>query len=134
MQLEQLKGLHEAKGTDDDGWRVLGLRKGEVTSPPTRLMKMIAVDLVFGPLAIAAIRALPIRLKSVEEACTLPGVGVKTAMKVRVLVLLFLVALLTAMFQIKEIMETGGLRRIGFENTEDIEIMRIFQGVYGVGA
>ena len=95
---------------------------------------MIQVDLVFGPLAIAAIRALPKRLKSVEEASSLPGVGAKTAMKARVLVLVFFVAVLTAMFQIKEIVETGGLRRIAFENTEDIEVMKIFQGVYGVGA
>lgn len=31
-------------------------------------------------------------------------------------------------------METGGLRRIAHETTEDIEAMKIFQGIYGVGA
>ena len=32
-----------------------------------------------------------------------------------------------------EIIETGGLRRIGFERTEDIEIVKVFMGIYGVG-
>lgn len=30
-------------------------------------------------------------------------------------------------------METGELRRILFEKTEDVEVMKVFQGVYGVG-
>jgi hypothetical protein len=32
-----------------------------------------------------------------------------------------------------EIIETGELRRIGYENTEDVQIRAIFQGIYGVG-
>lgn len=32
-----------------------------------------------------------------------------------------------------EIIETGGLRRIGYERTEDIEATKLFQGIYGVG-
>jgi hypothetical protein len=32
-----------------------------------------------------------------------------------------------------EILETGALRRIGYERTEDVEVTRLFQGIYGVG-
>ena len=32
-----------------------------------------------------------------------------------------------------EILETGALRRIGYERTEDVEVTRLFQGVYGAG-
>jgi DNA polymerase lambda len=32
-----------------------------------------------------------------------------------------------------EILETGGLRRIAFENTEDVEAAKVFTGIYGVG-
>ena len=32
-----------------------------------------------------------------------------------------------------EIIETGELRRIAFENTEDVEAAKIFTGIYGVG-
>lgn len=32
-----------------------------------------------------------------------------------------------------EIIETGGLRRIGYERTDDVKTTKIFQGVYGVG-
>lgn len=32
-----------------------------------------------------------------------------------------------------EILETGALRRIGYERTEDIKATRLFQGIYGVG-
>ncbi|TFY80387.1 hypothetical protein EWM64_g3625 [Hericium alpestre] len=39
---------------------------------------------------------------------------------------------LTHLDQIKEILETGELRRIEFEKTEDIEIINLFQGIYGV--
>lgn len=35
--------------------------------------------------------------------------------------------------QIMEILETGDLKRIELENTEDVEIINLFQGVYGVG-
>jgi DNA polymerase lambda len=37
------------------------------------------------------------------------------------------------MFQIMEIIQTGGLRRIAFENTGDVEATKIFTGIYGVG-
>jgi DNA polymerase lambda len=32
-----------------------------------------------------------------------------------------------------EIIHTGGLRRIAFENTEDVDTAKIFTGIYGVG-
>jgi DNA polymerase lambda len=32
-----------------------------------------------------------------------------------------------------EILKTGELRRIKYENTEDVEATKIFQGIYGVG-
>lgn len=32
-----------------------------------------------------------------------------------------------------EIIETGGLRRIEYEKTDDVEVTRLFQGVYGAG-
>ena len=35
--------------------------------------------------------------------------------------------------KIMEIIETGQLRRIEYEKTDDIEVMRLFQGVYGAG-
>lgn len=33
-----------------------------------------------------------------------------------------------------EILQTGELRRIGYERTEDVEATKVFQGIYGVGA
>lgn len=32
-----------------------------------------------------------------------------------------------------EIIQTGGLRRIAYENTEDVEAVKAFTGIYGVG-
>lgn len=32
-----------------------------------------------------------------------------------------------------EILETGELQRIEYENTEDVETINLFQGIYGVG-
>jgi DNA polymerase lambda len=32
-----------------------------------------------------------------------------------------------------EIIETGDLRRIGYEKTDDVEAINLFQGIYGVG-
>ncbi|KAI1791356.1 hypothetical protein LXA43DRAFT_1140537 [Ganoderma leucocontextum] len=92
-KLEELKELHDAKPTEDDRWRVHGLRK-----------------------AISALRRYPTRIKSTEEARQLRGVGEKTARK------------------IMEIIQTGGLMRIQYETTEDIKAIRVFTGIYGVGA
>lgn len=32
-----------------------------------------------------------------------------------------------------EIIQTGGLRRIAYETTDDVEAAKIFTGIYGVG-
>ncbi|KAJ2919657.1 hypothetical protein MD484_g855, partial [Candolleomyces efflorescens] len=65
--------------------------------------------------AIRALKHHPSRIKTYEEARSIRGVGDKTAKK------------------IGEILETGDLRRIGYEKTEDVQVARIFQGIYGVG-
>lgn len=32
-----------------------------------------------------------------------------------------------------EVINTGNLKRIGHENTEDVKVIKLFQGVFGVG-
>ncbi|KAF9497326.1 hypothetical protein BDN71DRAFT_1444788 [Pleurotus eryngii] len=64
---------------------------------------------------LRALRNHPTRIKSFKEARSIRGVGEKTAQK------------------IMEILETGGLKRIGYERTDDVEVCCLFQGVYGVG-
>jgi len=65
--------------------------------------------------AIREIRNYPKRITSFEEARQIKDVGDKTAKK------------------IMEIIETGALRRIRYEKTADVEVVRLFQGIYGVG-
>ncbi|KZT19878.1 hypothetical protein NEOLEDRAFT_1141515 [Neolentinus lepideus HHB14362 ss-1] len=65
--------------------------------------------------AIAAIRRYSKRITSRDEAFKISGVGSKTADK------------------IEEILETGDLRRIQYENTPDVKATAIFRGIYGVG-
>ncbi|KAG1807102.1 uncharacterized protein BJ212DRAFT_765242 [Suillus subaureus] len=64
---------------------------------------------------IRALRNYPKKIKSFNEALSINGVGEKTARK------------------IMEIIETGDLRRIGYEKTDDVEAINLFQGIYGVG-
>ncbi|KAJ2931934.1 hypothetical protein H1R20_g5152, partial [Candolleomyces eurysporus] len=64
---------------------------------------------------IRALKHHPTRIKTYEEARSIRAVGDKTAKK------------------IAEILETGDLRRIGYERTEDVQVAQIFQGIYGVG-
>ncbi|KAK0188998.1 DNA polymerase lambda [Armillaria mellea] len=64
---------------------------------------------------ISAIRVYPKRIKRTSEVLSLPGIGRKSAEK------------------IWEILQTGGLRRIKYETTEEVIVSRIFQGIYGVG-
>ncbi|TBU54960.1 hypothetical protein BD310DRAFT_826872 [Dichomitus squalens] len=92
-KLEELKALHDVKPGEDDRWRVYGLNK-----------------------AIAALRRCPTRIRTLEEAMKLNGVGEKTARK------------------IIEIIQTGDLMRIQYETTEDIKAVKEFTGIYGVGA
>ncbi|KAA1474125.1 Nucleotidyltransferase [Dentipellis sp. KUC8613] len=91
-KLEELMELHRAKPTEEDKWRVYSYSK-----------------------SIRKIRTYPHRITSYEEARNIPGVGDKTALK------------------IKEILETGELRRIDIEYTEDLDVVHLFQGIYGVG-
>ncbi|KAG6374231.1 hypothetical protein JVT61DRAFT_4890 [Boletus reticuloceps] len=64
---------------------------------------------------IPALRNYPKPIRSFSEARSIRGVGEKTALK------------------IMEIINTGDLERIKYENTEDVAATRIFQGIYGVG-
>lgn len=64
---------------------------------------------------IRALRSHPQRIATTEDALAIPGVGQKTAQK------------------IMEIIETGHLRRIDSENTEEAKVVKLFTGVYGVG-
>ncbi|KAJ7735899.1 hypothetical protein B0H16DRAFT_124593 [Mycena metata] len=65
--------------------------------------------------ALRPIRKHPKPIRSYSEARKIKGVAHKTALK------------------IMEIVETGDLRRIGYENTADVQIRKLFQGIYGVG-
>ncbi|PPQ72029.1 hypothetical protein CVT26_006719 [Gymnopilus dilepis] len=91
-KLTELMELHKSKPGDEDHWRAFSYSK-----------------------AIRALRSYPYRIKNVEEARAIKGVGEKTARK------------------IEEIIQTGDLRRIAYEKTEDVEVSRLFQGIYGVG-
>ncbi|KAI5984689.1 hypothetical protein EDD15DRAFT_2511856 [Pisolithus albus] len=64
---------------------------------------------------IRALRNYPQRITSFSEARSIRGVGEKTALK------------------IMEIINTGDLRRIEHERTDDVEVTKLFQGIYGVG-
>ncbi|KAJ3971993.1 hypothetical protein EV361DRAFT_908160 [Lentinula raphanica] len=91
-KLEELQELHRVKPTEDDRWRVFSYSK-----------------------SIRALRAHPKRIKSLEDAQKIKGVGAKTAQK------------------IMEIIETGDLQRITYERTEDVQVVSVFTKIYGVG-
>ncbi|KAJ7574847.1 DNA polymerase lambda [Mycena floridula] len=92
-KLRELQAIYEVKPGQEDKWKAWSYKK-----------------------SIPKIAAYPTRLKSVAEARTIPGVGKKTADK------------------IKEILETGGLRRTHYELADGtVTAMRLFQGIYGVG-
>ncbi|KAL5478955.1 hypothetical protein ACEPAI_2242 [Sanghuangporus weigelae] len=65
--------------------------------------------------SIRAIRAHSKRIRNYEDAISIRGVGAKTAKK------------------IVEIIETGDLERIRFDNTEDVHAIKSFTNIYGVG-
>ncbi|THH03700.1 hypothetical protein EW145_g6078 [Phellinidium pouzarii] len=65
--------------------------------------------------SIRAIRNYPKRIRSYSEAIAIKGIGEKTALK------------------IKEIVETGDLKRIEYDNTEDVKAINLFNDVYSVG-
>ncbi|KAI0309625.1 hypothetical protein OF83DRAFT_1157963, partial [Amylostereum chailletii] len=65
--------------------------------------------------AIRALKAYPHRITSEKQARSINGVGDKTATK------------------IMEIINTGELRRIAAERTEDVQVAKVLSGIYGVG-
>ncbi|KAJ7092439.1 DNA polymerase lambda [Mycena belliarum] len=65
--------------------------------------------------AVRALRNHPTKIASINQAKKLRGVAEKTALK------------------IMEIVNTGDLQRIKWENTEDVGVRKTFQGIYGVG-
>lgn len=65
--------------------------------------------------AIGIVRRYPTRFKSLEEAIAIKGIGKKTGLK------------------IMEIINTGGLKRLEYERTEQTVVSEIFQDIYGVG-
>ncbi|KAJ7271147.1 hypothetical protein C8J57DRAFT_1320897 [Mycena rebaudengoi] len=64
---------------------------------------------------LRTIRSHPKPIQTLAEALSIRHVGVKTAKK------------------IMEIVNTGDLGRIKYENTEDVKATKLFQGIYGVG-
>ncbi|KAF5334913.1 hypothetical protein D9611_010000 [Ephemerocybe angulata] len=72
------------------------------------------IEAFIQPPAIRALKHHPTRIKSYEEAKAIKGIGDKTAKKAKIL-------------------ETGDLRRIRYERTEDIKVVQLFQGIYNVG-
>ncbi|KAL0065607.1 hypothetical protein AAF712_007385 [Marasmius tenuissimus] len=91
-KLQALHDLHKAKPGDEDKWRAFTYSK-----------------------VIRLLRNHPKRIRSIQDAQKLKGIGLKTAVK------------------IMEIIETGDLRRLKYENTESVQVTRVFQGIYGVG-
>ncbi|EJD04833.1 Nucleotidyltransferase [Fomitiporia mediterranea MF3/22] len=65
--------------------------------------------------SIRAIRAHPKRIRNYEDAIAIRGIGSKTAAK------------------IVEIIKTGDLGRIKYDNTEDVQAIKLFNNIYGVG-
>ncbi|KAF8522770.1 Nucleotidyltransferase [Hysterangium stoloniferum] len=65
--------------------------------------------------AIGSLKTYPTRIRSREEALKLSGISDKTADK------------------IMEIVRTGELQRIKYTKTQDLEAIRAFSGIYGVG-
>ncbi|KIJ18088.1 hypothetical protein PAXINDRAFT_71726 [Paxillus involutus ATCC 200175] len=66
---------------------------------------------------IRALRNYPKPIRSFSQACSIRGVG----------------SHINGYRQIMEIIETGSLRRIQYEKTEDVAATKLFQGIYGVG-
>ncbi|KAJ7224647.1 DNA polymerase lambda [Mycena pura] len=109
-KLEELMLLHKAKPGDEDHWRAFSYQK-----------------------CLRAIRNYPKRIKTIEQARSIRGVGDKTALKVPRWRSFSSACLLSDALQIMEIINTGDLRRIAYENTDDVKVRQIFQGIYGVG-
>jgi DNA polymerase lambda len=97
---------------------------------------LLFVDrLLFLTIGLRALRSYPKRIASYAEARSIAGVGDKTALKASFLrFLLGYPGILLILGKIMEILQTGELRRVGYERTEDVMATKVFQGIYGVGA
>ena len=87
--------------------------------------------------AISALRKHPRRIRSEEDAANIYGIGPKTAQKVSAHRRSDCVqaGVLTGCpsIQIMEVIRTGDLRRIKFEETEDVKVLEMLNGIYNVG-
>ena len=124
-QLAELREMHRDNGTNDDKWRVLGYQKGSF------VIRDLSLSCSKLWLAIGSLKAYPSRIKSREEALKLRGISDKTADKVSQFTAYLDSDLIS--FQIMEIIRTGELQRIKYTKTEDLKVMRLFSGIYGVG-
>jgi DNA polymerase lambda len=119
--------LHKAKLGEEDRWRVYSYSKCMLHS---HVVERSVLTLV----GIRALRNYPKKIKSFNEARSINGVGEKTAQKVCTISNASkFFSQNTSLCQIKEIIETGNLRRIGYEKTDDVAAINLFQGIYGVG-
>ncbi|KAH8114995.1 Nucleotidyltransferase [Phellopilus nigrolimitatus] len=103
-KLTELMELHQSKLSKDDRWRAFN-----------QIASGLSLRLIRLSPAIRAIKNYPTRIQSFSEAKAIKDVGEKTARK------------------ITEIIETGALKRIEYENTDDVRAMAIFKEIYGVG-
>ncbi|KAG9217804.1 hypothetical protein CCMSSC00406_0005174 [Pleurotus cornucopiae] len=108
-KLQELMDLHKAKPGVEDRWRAFSYGKC------TPLLSCANAQRLMGFVS-----------RSIR------GVGEKTARKVDVFIVV-MNSKVDNIWQIMEILETGDLKRIGYERTEDVEVCCLFQGVYGVG-
>lgn len=124
--------LHKAKPGDEDRWRVYTYSKCTYRSVSV-ILPIFTVACTPG---IRALKNHPKRIKSLADARLVRGVGAKTASKVSTPLILTYTPPNTYVphpKQIMEVVQTGGLRRIDYEKTDDVEAMQLFQGIYGVG-
>jgi len=82
--------------------------------------------------AIRALLSYPRRIRSLKEAKAINGIGDKTAKKAR-LHRARLLHRFNVVIQIMEVIETGELKKIGYEMTDAVKTARLFRGIYGVG-
>ncbi len=123
----ELMQIHKSKLGDDDHWRAYTYSKCKTLVDLYRTEPHIC-------LGIRALKNYPKRIKSYEEARNIRGVGDRTAQKVRrVCFYQWNTDLILHQMKIEEILQTGDLRRIKYEKTEDVAVTRLFQGIYGVG-
>ncbi|KAF7297381.1 DNA polymerase lambda [Mycena indigotica] len=109
-KLQELMELHEAKGADGDQWRVMTYKK-----------------------VLRALKNVHRPIKTYEDAMKVPYVAEKTAKKASLSRSYLWRSNAEDPGQIMEIVNTGDLQRIKYENTPELRTRKVFQGVYGVG-